>query len=48
VSVAEGWVAGPTDEKDGPWTVEELDVVLPSMIADARANSLTSGRTPEA
>ncbi|MDQ4113104.1 MAG: SDR family oxidoreductase [Actinomycetota bacterium] len=48
VSVAEGWVAGPTEEKDGPWTVEELDVVLPSMIADARANSLTSGRTPEA
>jgi NAD(P)-dependent dehydrogenase (short-subunit alcohol dehydrogenase family) len=47
VSVAEGWVAGPTEEKDGPWTVDELDVVLPSMIAEARANSLTSGRTPE-
>jgi NAD(P)-dependent dehydrogenase (short-subunit alcohol dehydrogenase family) len=47
VSVAEGWVAGPAAEQDREWTVEELDVVLPGLIAEARPNALTNGKVPD-
>ena len=47
LSVAEGWIAGPTAEQDHRWTVEEVDAVLPGLIAEARANALTNGKVPE-
>jgi NAD(P)-dependent dehydrogenase (short-subunit alcohol dehydrogenase family) len=47
ISVAEGWAAGPTAEQDHRWSVEEIDAVLPGLIADARANALTNGKVPE-
>ena len=47
VSVAEGWAAGPTAEQDHRWVVEELDVVLPGLLAEARPNALTNGKVPD-
>jgi NAD(P)-dependent dehydrogenase (short-subunit alcohol dehydrogenase family) len=47
VSVAEGWVAGPAEDKGARWEPEELGEVIPRLVADARPNSDTSG-TPKA
>jgi NAD(P)-dependent dehydrogenase (short-subunit alcohol dehydrogenase family) len=47
VSVAEGWVAGPAEDKGARWAPGELGEVIPRLVADARPNSDTSGRTPE-
>ncbi|WP_036553600.1 SDR family oxidoreductase [Nocardioides insulae] len=47
VSVAEGWVAGPGHDVDHDWTVEELDVVLPGLLDEARPNALTNGKVPD-
>ncbi len=46
VSVAEGWVAGPAEDKGARWEAEELSEVVPRLVAAARANSDTSGQTP--
>jgi len=46
VSVAEGWVAGPAEDKGARWEAGELGEVIPRLVADARANSDTSGATP--
>jgi NAD(P)-dependent dehydrogenase (short-subunit alcohol dehydrogenase family) len=46
VSVAEGWVAGPAEDKGARWEPGELGEVLPRLVAAARANSDTSGATP--
>jgi NAD(P)-dependent dehydrogenase (short-subunit alcohol dehydrogenase family) len=46
VSVAEGWVAGPADDKGARWDAGELGEVIPRLVAGARANSDTSGQTP--
>jgi NAD(P)-dependent dehydrogenase (short-subunit alcohol dehydrogenase family) len=46
VSVAEGWVAGPAEDKGARWDTGELGEVIPRLVADARANSDTSGATP--
>ena len=46
VSVAEGWVAGPAEDKGARWEPEELGEVLPRLVAAARNNSDTSGATP--
>src|SRR5438309_3061300 len=46
VSVAEGWVAGPAEDKGARWEAGELGEVVPRLVADARANSDTSGATP--
>ena len=46
VSVAEGWVAGPAEDKGARWEPEELGEVIPRLVADARPNSDTSGTTP--
>jgi NAD(P)-dependent dehydrogenase (short-subunit alcohol dehydrogenase family) len=46
VSVAEGWVAGPAEDKGARWEVGELGEVVPRLVAAARANSDTSGATP--
>ena len=48
VSVAEGWVAGPAEDKGARWEPEELGEVIPRLVADARPNSNTSGATPQA
>lgn len=36
VSVAEGWVPGPSYEKEGGFTVGEMDAVIPDLLRDAR------------
>ncbi|MFJ8996191.1 SDR family oxidoreductase [Streptomyces sp. NPDC102279] len=47
VTVAEGWHAGPSAESDKRWTVEELDDVLPHLLAEAAENAGTDGSIPE-
>ncbi|HET7310153.1 MAG TPA: SDR family oxidoreductase [Mycobacteriales bacterium] len=47
VSVAEGWVAGPAEDKGARWEPGELGEVIPRLVAEARANSDTSGATPQ-
>ena len=47
VSVAEGWVAGPAEDKGARWEPGELGEVIPRLVAQARANSNTGGMTPE-
>src|SRR5918912_1380230 len=46
VSVAEGWVAGPAEDKGARWEPGELGEVVPRLVAAARRNSDTSGATP--
>jgi len=46
VSVAEGWVAGPAEDKGARWDAGELGEVIPRLVTEARANSDTSGATP--
>jgi NAD(P)-dependent dehydrogenase (short-subunit alcohol dehydrogenase family) len=46
VSVAEGWVAGPAEDKGARWDAGELGEVIPRLVAAARPNSDTSGSTP--
>lgn len=36
VSIAEGWVPGPSYEKEGGFTVGEMDAVIPGLLRDAR------------
>ncbi|MEV0083992.1 SDR family oxidoreductase [Saccharopolyspora sp. NPDC050642] len=48
VTVAEGWRAGPAAEVDRRWTVEELDEVIPDLVARAAGNAGSDGRVPEA
>jgi NAD(P)-dependent dehydrogenase (short-subunit alcohol dehydrogenase family) len=48
VSVAEGWVAGPAEDKGARWEPGELGEVIPRLVAAARPNSDTSGQTPAA
>jgi NAD(P)-dependent dehydrogenase (short-subunit alcohol dehydrogenase family) len=47
LTVAEGWSAGPTVEVDRRWQVEELDDVVPDLVARAAENVGMSGRVPE-
>ena len=46
VSVAEGWVAGPGEDKGARWDPNELGEVIPRIAAEARRNSDMRGRTP--
>jgi NAD(P)-dependent dehydrogenase (short-subunit alcohol dehydrogenase family) len=46
ISVCEGWVHGPTIERDEHWTPGELDEVLPDLVAAAAPNAETSGERP--
>jgi len=48
ISVAEGWQAGPGVDKGERWTVEELDDVLPGLVAKAAPNADQSGSRPTA
>jgi hypothetical protein len=38
-------VKGPTASKQGRWEVDELEDVLPALVARARANTAIDGRT---
>ena len=35
IGIAEGWRLGPRIEKEGQWTLEELDTVIPDLLARA-------------
>jgi NAD(P)-dependent dehydrogenase (short-subunit alcohol dehydrogenase family) len=48
ISVAEGWQAGPGVDKGERWTVEELDDVLPGLVAKAAPNADQRGIRPTA
>jgi NAD(P)-dependent dehydrogenase (short-subunit alcohol dehydrogenase family) len=48
ISVAEGWQAGPGVDKGERWTVEELDDVLPGLVAKAAPNADQRGVRPAA
>jgi len=45
IAVCEGWNIGPKVKRDRPWTMKELDDVLPQLVEKARPNaSVTSHR----
>jgi NAD(P)-dependent dehydrogenase (short-subunit alcohol dehydrogenase family) len=44
VSVAEGWVAGPGEQRRSAWDAEEFGEIIPRLVAEARPNSDTSGQ----
>jgi NAD(P)-dependent dehydrogenase (short-subunit alcohol dehydrogenase family) len=46
ISVGEGWVYGPTIERDERWTPGELTEVIPGMVAEAAPNSTMAGVRP--
>ncbi len=47
VSVAEGWHTGPAADKDGMWTVNELDDVVPGLVAAAAESADLLGYRPD-
>lgn len=46
VSVLEGWVAGPMEEKAGVWTQTELDTLVPALVSRAAQNARSDGTRP--
>jgi NAD(P)-dependent dehydrogenase (short-subunit alcohol dehydrogenase family) len=46
VDVAEGWHAGPAIDKGDRWTVEELNELIPDLVAKAAKNADQTGRIP--
>lgn len=46
VDVAEGWHAGPSIDKGDRWTVEELDGLIPDLVAKAARNADQTGTIP--
>ena len=44
ISVAEGWVAGPGEDKHDRWEPAELGKVIPDMVAKAAPNANMGGR----
>jgi NAD(P)-dependent dehydrogenase (short-subunit alcohol dehydrogenase family) len=44
LGVAEGWVEGPTAERDRRWDVKELSGVVPDLVARAAPNARLDGR----
>jgi NAD(P)-dependent dehydrogenase (short-subunit alcohol dehydrogenase family) len=43
IVIAEGWKAGPTVEHQGRWDANDLDAVIPALVADARPNTGING-----
>jgi hypothetical protein len=39
ISVAEGWVYGPSTDREERWIPGELSEVIPQLVADAATNS---------
>ena len=48
ITVAEGWHAGPRAEKQGRWSMSELDATVPELVRQAAANAQTDGEIPQA
>ena len=48
ISVAEGWRAGPSSEKDGRWDAAELGPVMEDLLRRAEPNADLYGRIPPA
>jgi NAD(P)-dependent dehydrogenase (short-subunit alcohol dehydrogenase family) len=48
VAVAEGWVNGPSVNREGPWTPSELGEVVPDLVARAAPNADMLGNRPGA
>ena len=48
ITVLEGWAAGPMLERPEPWTVEELNDVVPELVARAAPNARQDGTRPSA
>lgn len=46
VTVLEGWVAGPMEEKAGVWSQDELDTLVPDLVSRAAANARQDGTRP--
>ena len=46
ISVLEGWVAGPTVDRNGTWDPEELGDVIPDLVAKAAPNADGMGARP--
>jgi NAD(P)-dependent dehydrogenase (short-subunit alcohol dehydrogenase family) len=46
VAVVEGWAYGPQAHTDGRWTQQQLDQVLPALLAKAAPNADMTGRRP--
>ena len=46
VTVLEGWVAGPMEEKAGVWSQEELDTLVPALVTRAAENARQDGTRP--
>jgi len=44
ISVAEGWVAGPGQDKGDRWEPAELGKVVPDLVAKAASNANMGGR----
>jgi hypothetical protein len=44
ISAAEGWVAGPGEDKKDRWEPSELGKVIPDMVAKAAPNANMGGR----
>ncbi|MCW2544412.1 MAG: putative short-chain type dehydrogenase/reductase [Frankiales bacterium] len=44
VSVADGWSVGAAAEKQGPWSVEEIDSVVPGLLAQSSPQTDAYGR----
>ena len=43
ISVAEGWVYGPSADRDTIWEPGELGEVIPGLVAEAAPNAPMSG-----
>jgi NAD(P)-dependent dehydrogenase (short-subunit alcohol dehydrogenase family) len=48
LSIAESWHTGPEAEKDGMWQLDELDHVVPELVAQAASQPDMTGRIPAA
>jgi NAD(P)-dependent dehydrogenase (short-subunit alcohol dehydrogenase family) len=48
ITVLEGWAAGPMQERTEPWTVDELDDIVPALVERAAPNARQDGTRPSA
>jgi NAD(P)-dependent dehydrogenase (short-subunit alcohol dehydrogenase family) len=48
ISVAEGWIAGPTAKSERRWDPAELGRIVPDLVNRARVNSTMAGALPKA
>jgi NAD(P)-dependent dehydrogenase (short-subunit alcohol dehydrogenase family) len=47
ISVAEGWVAGPSAESPERWNASELTSIIPELVSRAAPNAVTGGKLPQ-